>query len=254
MFSGSLAYISDTCPPEERALRMTVLDVIIMLTKGVSSLGSGYWIKAQGLIWPFVFVIAGKFLTLLYALFFMPETVDTSIVSADSGNALSPCLESLWLYVKDRPRCDGLGRRTSILLVVLSYVVLDVISPYDVLTLFLMNTPFCMNSVALGYFTLVACLMRCVAMLVAGPLLRRCMPEPWIAIIGRMSYIAEYILLAFATTKVMAIIGEYRHNSTGEIGRIGRHRAETHRHFNIRVFGQMPPDASDFFRWNPSFR
>ena len=55
-------------------------------------------------------------------------------------------------------------------------------------------------------------------------------------------------------------------NSTGKIGRIGRHlaetpdvevklefhredlthRAETHRHFNIRVFGPMPPDASDF--------
>ena len=35
-------------------------------------------------------------------------------------------------------------------------------------------------------------------------------------------------------------------NSTGEIGRIGRHRAETHRYFNIRVFGPMPPDASDF--------
>ena len=35
-------------------------------------------------------------------------------------------------------------------------------------------------------------------------------------------------------------------NSTGEIGRIGRHRAETHRYFNIRGFGQMSPDASDF--------
>ena len=35
-------------------------------------------------------------------------------------------------------------------------------------------------------------------------------------------------------------------NSTGEIGRIGWHRAETHRHFNIRFFGPMPPDASDF--------
>ena len=35
-------------------------------------------------------------------------------------------------------------------------------------------------------------------------------------------------------------------NSTGEIGRIGRHRAETRRHFNIRFFGPIPPDASDF--------
>ena len=35
-------------------------------------------------------------------------------------------------------------------------------------------------------------------------------------------------------------------NSTGKVGRIGRHRAETHRHFNIRFFGPMPPDASDF--------
>ena len=35
-------------------------------------------------------------------------------------------------------------------------------------------------------------------------------------------------------------------NSTGKIGRIGRHRAETHHHFNIRFFGPMSPDASDF--------
>ena len=32
-------------------------------------------------------------------------------------------------------------------------------------------------------------------------------------------------------------------NSTGEIRRIGRHRAETHPYW---FFGQMPPDASDF--------
>ena len=30
-------------------------------------------------------------------------------------------------------------------------------------------------------------------------------------------------------------------NSTGEIGRIGRQRAERHRYFNIKFFGQMPP-------------
>ena len=35
-------------------------------------------------------------------------------------------------------------------------------------------------------------------------------------------------------------------NSTGEMGRIGRHRANTHRYFHIRFFGPMPPDASDF--------
>ena len=41
-------------------------------------------------------------------------------------------------------------------------------------------------------------------------------------------------------------------NSTGKIGRIGRHRAETHRHFNISFFGQMPPDASDFLGGIPA--
>ena len=35
-------------------------------------------------------------------------------------------------------------------------------------------------------------------------------------------------------------------DSTGKIGGIGRHLAETHRYFNIRFFGQMPPDGSDF--------
>ena len=35
-------------------------------------------------------------------------------------------------------------------------------------------------------------------------------------------------------------------NSTGKIGRIGRHLAETHRHYRQNAYGQMPPDASDF--------
>ena len=50
-------------------------------------------------------------------------------------------------------------------------------------------------------------------------------------------------LILDLTTPLTFIADIYSWNSTGEIG---RHRAETHRYFNIRFFGQMSPDASDF--------
>ena len=53
---------------------------------------------------------------------------------------------------------------------------------------------------------------------------------------------------------IIARMIEQSWNSTGKIGRIGRHRAETHRHFNIRLFGQMPPDTSDFPGGIPALR
>ena len=55
-----------------------------------------------------------------------------------------------------------------------------------------------------------------------------------------------YDLHAGGSARDCALGSVYSWNSTGKIGRIGRHRAETHRYFNIRFFGPMPPDASDF--------
>ena len=51
---------------------------------------------------------------------------------------------------------------------------------------------------------------------------------------------------SYVQTATLIILSHVSWNSTGKIGRIRRHRVETHRHFNIRFFGQMPPDASDF--------
>ena len=52
--------------------------------------------------------------------------------------------------------------------------------------------------------------------------------------------------LVFNSHDMLICVSFRLSTSTGKIGRIGRHRAETSRHFNIRFFGPMPPDASDF--------
>ena len=45
---------------------------------------------------------------------------------------------------------------------------------------------------------------------------------------------------------------DYSWNSAGKIGRIGRHLAETPDVEVTMCLGPMPPDASDFPRWNSS--
>ena len=60
------------------------------------------------------------------------------------------------------------------------------------------------------------------------------------------SHTGRDICSGYYSEQILSVNPTLSWNSTGEIGRIGRHQAETHRYFNIRFFGQMPADASDF--------
>ena len=75
-FMGNcFAYIADYVPKENRAMRMVYLDAMIFLNGAISHLIVGYWISWQGYFVPLYFVNGGKVLTLLYAIFLIPETV-----------------------------------------------------------------------------------------------------------------------------------------------------------------------------------
>ena len=55
------------------------------------------------------------------------------------------------------------------------------------------------------------------------------------------------------STKYSEPLSQYSWNSTGKIGRIGRHLADKPDVKVTMCFGPMPPDASDFPRGIPAF-
>ena len=70
------SYIADTVSPENKAVRMIIIDVIGRGLGGFAHLGIGDWIK-ESYFWPYAFVFGCNFLAALYAFFLIPESLHT---------------------------------------------------------------------------------------------------------------------------------------------------------------------------------
>ncbi len=151
--TGCFAYIADTVPQEKRALRMTILDAIVFFMAAVGNIIVGYMIQWMGYFYPYIYCLVGKIITLLYAIFFIPESLQPKYDSVQQGKQqrLGPCQNigrGLKIFLVD----NGTNRRWQLLLFMLLYFVAEMIDYDDIMTLFELNAPLCWDSVMIGYF------------------------------------------------------------------------------------------------------
>ena len=205
MFAGAFAYISDTVPPKHRALRMTIIDAVSMGNGAIANLFVGYWIRAQGFFWPLVFVVCGKFLCLLYAIFLIPESL-----KKDESNPASRRLQlhdfvtALRVSLHD----NGSGRRWKINMLLCSYAVAEIISTRGVTTMYMMNVPLCWESVKLGYYTFIHMMILCITMVIASAVPVRLITAEWKVVISKISSILGSVYMAIAMTSLMMYFGK----------------------------------------------
>ena len=74
-----------------------------------------------------------------------------------------------------------------------------------------------------------------------------CRPSLWgpIDVLYR-PYTESQLECSMAAARMVKVVVILSWNSTGKIGRIGRHRAETHRHFNQGFIYTPPPTGRGF--------
>ena len=202
------AYIADYVPKEKRAMRMVYLDAMIFLNGAVSHLVVGFWIKWQGYFDPFYFVLGGKVLTLLYAIFFIPETVP-KYSSEREGSACKNIFHDLKNGVQLFTKDDGSNRRWQLLTMLLAYLVPQLISTYSITTLFEMNAPLCWNSVKIGYYGVIRDIIPCIFLVISALVLKRLVPIEWQAVIGLTSDFAKNLYFAFVTSTIMMYFGKF---------------------------------------------
>ena len=191
---------------------MTLLDSLLLLGGAISNLFVGYWIKAHGFFGPLVFVLGVTFLALLYAIFLIPETLaETSQTTTNSKRMTWRHLKhGVMLYLQD----NGTGRRWKLNILVISYLVAEIITVYRVMTLFEMNAPLCWNSVMIGYFGASAMLIKCIATILAAGILKRWFNDETLALIAKVSSVAENIYMALVSSTLMMFFGKvyFKHN------------------------------------------
>ena len=221
VFIAMYSYIADTVPPHKRAIRMIIIDVIGRFLGGFVQLGIGYWIK-ESYFWPYVYIGVGFFLSTLYAIFLIPETVQRNPLSKFK---FSDVKKAFTLYITD----DGSNRRWKLQLLTMSLMVEILFIAMSVDTLFEMNAPLCWNSVMIGYYGAARDTIAAIGG-VAGVFLKRCLADHWLAFIGKITYTAEMLYMSMVRTTLMMYFGKYRGHfwctlvSTSHIMQIGKCR------------------------------
>lgn len=198
MMSG-MAYITDICEKTNRTFRITVLEVACGLSAALAQVLLGYAITYLGFLYPFYIIMGVHAINLLYVIFFVPE-----MRFAKKANKLvSPkhILRTFRLYTVD----DGTGRRLKRLLCLgaLTFCSMTVSGRWDPLTLFQLNSPLCFTSVLIGLNSAWIALSSQGGQIASVGLLYSRLHDVGLAILGCLSGIAYFILLAFTKSTAM---------------------------------------------------
>ncbi|KAG5844632.1 hypothetical protein ANANG_G00164550 [Anguilla anguilla] len=176
---GCFAYIADLCADgKRRTLRMAGVDMVIGLLSGVSSLCSGYFLRAAGFNWPFL--------------------TSVLILSANLLTARSV----YGLFATD-------GRRRNAPLVLLLFTIASYVfanmGGLSSVTLYELKEPLCWNEILIGYGSALSTVVF-LSSFVGVTLLSRCLPNPAIVFIGLLSVMAGLVMIAFAETTLMMFL------------------------------------------------
>ena len=223
---GCSAYIIDTVPPDRKALRMTILDCLYYVSVAISNISMGYWVDVSGgFLWPYVFVASGSFLTIIYTILCVPETVRQAGTSRGSVNSLAESSgpepgvrpqgeppsslthfsRGFMLLVYD----DSSGRRWKLNVLMGANAISALSATGHILTLFQLNTPLCWTAAMVGIFSFSDFIFKAFVMVVFVWALKRVVATDLLAVFGRVTSVLEHVYLAFCTSTLMMFFGKY---------------------------------------------
>ena len=154
-FSGCSSYVADTTSKSDRTFVFALLFTVALVGGGIAGIGTGYWIKASGFNPPFWLAFALQVATVLYLMFWVPETVQTnSLVEDGFSQSKSSGVSAVRKGLSGILSVAEKGRRTWLLLALtVQFIAMAVFGAINsVLFVRLLSKPFCWSSVLIGYF------------------------------------------------------------------------------------------------------
>ncbi|XP_031555678.1 proton-coupled folate transporter-like isoform X2 [Actinia tenebrosa] len=203
MTQTAMAYIADTTPETKVALRMAIMQLMILIGGLVSQITSGLWITRFGFIPPYWFILACQFSAAMYVIFIVPESKPKTRKDRIPFFSLRS-LKVIWSVYRD-PR-HGYRRSLVLLLIGDGIVSLSTMGLSGVILLYVLRTPLCWSANVLGGFMAFRFLTQGLGGVIGIGLLKRCCSDQNIARIGLTSVIVSLVLFAFANKTSMVFL------------------------------------------------
>lgn len=204
LLCGCLAYVADTTSVEKRTLRITIVEMCMILPATVSTLAVGYWIRAAGYLQPYLAILAGQALCIIYSIFFIPD----SFVPDQNAKffSTSHLRNAARVYFVD----DGSGRHIYLLILLAAlFGPLLVTFSAGIDILFEMNLPLCWDSVILGIYSSVDIAVVAVGGIVCAVLFRRCLSDLGIVIVAGVISTIRLAYKSFVQNTLMMFLSKY---------------------------------------------
>lgn len=208
---GCFAYIADMCENgKQKTLRMAGVDMVIGLLSGVASLLTGYFLQAAGFNWPFLTSAICQFLTLLYALFVLEESVKKPPGDAIDLNGPPRPSAIKQMFFGMHQLFAGASGRSNALLVLLLLVFTTFsfahVGGLSVITLYELNEPLCWSEILIGYGTALSTTVFLTSFLGVSAFTFCGVPQLLTILVGILSVVSGMILASFAKTTVLMFL------------------------------------------------
>ena len=205
LLMGCFAYTGNATKHSSRSLRIAINELCIGIAISLSDVGIGYMIKQFGFLYPFIAILGIQFINILYALFFLQET----LVSSFSINMIScrQLFEPFRIYFKDRP--DNKRWKLVMIQFIFWCYAFGSIGRGSVGTLYLQNVPFCFNAKLLGYYIAVSAVVFGLGNIIPVAVTKNRDYDIPLLIASTISACASMILLGLSVTTFMLYTGNY---------------------------------------------
>ena len=222
----SFAYTADITPKNhKRAFLIVASEHIFAACSGLASVGAGYFICHAGYFWPLIFAIAILILVFILFIAIVPETVNKGKLSDLSPKMTIKRLVKF--YVCSEEKVERNEHKFWLCLLAFATLSLGVIGEFNIETLFVLNSPFCWDSVKIGNFSAVMSFLSPIFTLAIFKSMQRCMTAELIGSTTFLFFIARCFIKAFAENDFMIYVCKYRYSIIQKLFWITKNREKT---------------------------
>ena len=180
-----------------------------MFTGGmVSQLTSGLWIEHLGFIGPYWFILACLVSSVLYVIFFVPESRATSSEHKSICSLFSfASINRVWNVYKN-PR-NGARRNLIIFTFSSGVIVLTTLGIGGVMVLYVLHSPLCFSAEQVGYFSGYRFFLQGFGAVLGVKLLGMCLSEINIIRVGIFSLAVALMMFGFSKATWLVYLGKH---------------------------------------------
>ena len=206
---GCFAYVSDITIPEKRAFRIIIVEMSMFLSAAVGPIGFNTWLhREQNYLYPFMVITGGYALAILYAIFFVPETVIKDPAVKTRFFSCSHIADTANLFIKD----DEHKRRWKLIAFLMAFFPIAFITMggMSIDTLFQMNAPLCWVDMQIGIYATVSIVIVTVSGATFAKLVKMFLSDEVLSIIGGFAAALGRFYTGFVANTFMMYVGKWK--------------------------------------------